>query len=422
LSLNADIINSGANLEKPGNSKSKQTWIHYIETIFACLDANPPLFNSLEETTGISTRSGHHPGISSMQEPAAAISARFVSVSNESLDSNSSSSTNHNMSLSACTTTEEPPSIDYINGIECIDIMKYDQGLPAPLLQELHRVSYYKGYPSRLRYKQVEIKQEKKSKPQTFASQQDVPQTPLEMSLVNSLCQMGFQNVQEIMTSMRTIQEQTRNQTVGSDTILDMIMMHIVHGREEKEEARKMDAARIQSENSMILQECEDNSGDNSIEIVYSANEMLGAEGEEEGEGVQFHESFLLKSGKVKRIFRSLLHRTNADGVQKLLTIEKKCLKWYGTITEPFFRYILCEQIESFDNDTNMDEDSNYVYTDAKHNLIMDKLDKEIKSIEHDLYVISDESEHLRAPRMFTSALETALSKGLISQAIVIDE
>ena len=68
----------------------------------------------------------------------------------------------------------------------------------------------------------------------------------------------------------------------------------------------------------------------------------------------------------------------------------------------------------------DMDGDSNY--SDAKHNLIMEKLDKEMKSIEHNLYVISDESEHLRAPRMFTCALETALSKGLISEEIVVDE
>jgi hypothetical protein len=412
--------NSDTNVEKPGNSKSKQTWIQYIEAIFACLDANPHMFNSLEGTTGISSGHHTHTGTSSMQEPAAAFAASTVPrfVSNQSLDGNSISSTHHTMSLSAGAGTGAPPSIDYFNGIECIDIIKYDQGIPNKLLKELHRVSYYKGYPSRLRHKQVEIKQENQSKPQTCASQQDVPQTPLEMSLVNALCQMGFQDVQEIMMSMRIIQEQTQNQIVGSDTILDMIMMHIVHEREEKEEARKMDDARIQSENSMILQECED-SGDNSIEIVYSANEILGAEGHT---SQLFQESCLLKSPKVKRIFRSLLHRTNADGgvVQKLLTIEKKCLKWYGTITEPFFRYILCEKIESFDDDMDMDGDSNY--SDAKHNLIMEKLDKEMKSIEHNLYVISDESEHLRAPRMFTCALETALSKGLISQEIVIDE
>ena len=124
-----------------------------------------------------------------------------------------------------------------------------------------------------------------------------------------------------------------------------------------------------------------------------------------------FDNSFLLRSSKVKSVFRSLLHKAHADNglVQKLLTIEKKCLQWYGTTTESFFRYILCKRIESWFDDI------------GQHKILMERLEQEIKTIEHDLYVVSDESDHQRAPRMFTSAQETALSKGLISKEIVIE-
>ena len=397
-------------------SESKQTWINYTENTFALLDEDPSLFNAVELASAAASGSDHF--IQTATATATAIIATSTRSAaqtvqhgncnhpNERLIQNCSyaTTTSHISTSSTPQTLVECPSIDYFNGVECLDIIKYTNGLPAPLLQELHRISHHKGYPSKLRYKQVKIKEEKQTQAPRATAQADTPQTLVENVLVSSLRQMGFSDLQEIMSSMRTIQEQVQNQMVGNGILADMIMMHIVYQREEKEEARKMDAARIQSENTMILQETED-SGNTRVEIVYNANEILGAEGQT---SLLFDESFLLTSMEVKTIFRSLLHEDNGV-VQKLLDIEKKCLRWYGTITEPFFRFILCEKIESWLDDI------------GQHKVLTERLEKEIKIIEHDLYVISDQSEHLRAPRMFISAQENAFSKGLISNEIVIE-
>lgn len=372
------------------------------------LDADLSLFNALESASALAIELHIQPTAQGKQNGNCSNSNEALN-ENLACSSNAQTATAHISTSSAPQTPVERPSIEYCNNVECIDIIKYRNGLPAPLLQEFHRISHWKGYPSELRYEQVKIKQEKQANAQAIqaTAQANTPQTPAEICTVHSLSQMGFSDLQEIMSSMRNIQEQVQNQIIGNDILVEMIMMHIVHQREEKEEAMKMDVARMQSEKSMILQE-EEAFGDNGVETVYNVDQILGAEGRT---SLLFDKSFLLRSSQVKSVFRSLLHKAHADNgfVQKLLTIEKKCLQWYGTTTEPFFRYILCKRIESWFDDI------------GQHKVLMERLEKEIKTIEHDLYVVSDESDHQRAPRMFTSAQEIALSKGLISKEIVIE-
>jgi hypothetical protein len=294
--------------------------------------------------------------------------------------------------------------------VELIDLVKYHKGIPPALLNELQRISTYKGYPSRLRYEQVKIKQEPKYEDN---DENDEPKNVVEVHISNTLRQMGFQNMQEIMTSMRKIQSD--HPMVGGEILIDMIMMHIVQQREEREESRKMDEARIQSEQTRIVRETEFcRAGCNGI--VYSIDELLGIE---KIENWAFKDSFLLKSFKVKNLFYELIHeKTNYRlPVQKLLTIEKKSRKWYGDTTEAFFGHILTEKIEEW-----YDELCNSTgAVDVVRNKIVQRLEAEISHIEHELYMISDDSEHMREPRLFKSAREVATSRGLMTDVIQLD-
>jgi hypothetical protein len=176
-----------------------------------------------------------------------------------------------------------------------------------------------------------------------------------------------------------------------------------------------MDAARIQSEQSRIRQETEFNN-DDCVQVVYSVDELLGLE---DRKRCLFKDSFLLKSPKVKKLFYNLITENKDENflVQKLLTIEKKSRKWYGDTTEAFFRFLLCEKIEKWcDELTNSSNASNQTMR-----VISQRLESEISHIEHELYLVSDESVHMREPRLFKSARDVVTSKGLMTDIIHID-
>ena len=88
-----------------------------------------------------------------------------------------------------------------------------------------------------------------------------LPRTPLEIKLLMELQQMGFQDRSEVLNAIRHFTEKTNgNSNSGNDSgsagatdnggpvTSDEVMMWIITQREELEEAKKMDLARLQSE------------------------------------------------------------------------------------------------------------------------------------------------------------------------------
>mmetsp|Transcript_39838 Transcript_39838/g.96144 ORF Transcript_39838/g.96144 Transcript_39838/m.96144 type:complete len:531 (+) Transcript_39838:135-1727(+) len=72
----------------------------------------------------------------------------------------------------------------------------------------------------------------------TSAGESNVPKTPQEFSFFNQLLAMGFQDRDEVMLGIRQ----------SNASSVDEVMMWIIQQREEREEARKMDEARLRSE------------------------------------------------------------------------------------------------------------------------------------------------------------------------------
>lgn len=409
---------------RPATSARKQEHSDYIQRVFTIFDSNPAAWDALEKSSAetCNQRRNHSTEVSSSVICSPRKEFIVEAEGNDPPRTNLPQQTNniyihksanaHRIPKTDETReeTSQSPAVEYWKGIELIDLLKYRDGIPSSLLNELQRISHYKGYPSKLRYEQVRIKQEPKRKSHT---DDHLPKNETEVQIVNALRGMGFQDLQEIMMSMRQIQMD--NPLVGGEILIDMIMMHIVQQREENEESKKMDAARIQSEQSRIRQETEFNN-DDCVQVVYSVDELLGLE---DRKRCLFKDSFLLKSPKVKKLFYNLITENKDENflVQKLLTIEKKSRKWYGDTTEAFFRFLLCEKIEKWcDELTNSSNASNQTMR-----VIRQRLESEISHIEHELYLVSDESEHMREPRLFKSARDVVTSKGLMTDIIHID-
>ena len=430
-------------LKRPTSSAKKQEWLDYALLVFNFLDANPSYWDALTNVSMNCDRIrnncvGEHN--QSATVPVQGHSNSVVIVSDESV---STLGSQYNMKLTSVQAEQHAPyhsqyisntssssttatafaspfssasaqdiDVEYINGIESIDIIKYPNGIPQILLYKLQQISQYKGFPSKLRYEQVKIKQEK-MEPQ-ITIQVDSPQTPFELYVVNELAQMGFQDQSEIMMGFRHIQKE--NPEMDANAMIQTTMLYIVQQREEKDEARKMDEARFQSEQSIILQERVDRKVE--ANIPFTADEMLGFVG---GRSEQFPHSHLLKSSRLKMLFRALLDSFDADQgiVRKLLTIEKKAKSWYGDVSEAFFRYTLCEKIEKlYDKVGNTPTLS----SDQQANII-DQLKSEINSIEKAIYTLSEQAHGLQVPKIFISSRDAAVSKGLIeSDVIMIDD
>ena len=304
-------------------------------------------------------------------------------------------------------------SIEYFKGIECIDMIRYPDGLPGALLYSYQQISQYKGYPSKLRYMQI-IKQEKLDTKKSTPTEMQ-PATPFECHAVNTLKGMGCTDTQEIMSSLKHIQSQ--NPSAGSESIIEQVLMHIVCQREEKSEAEKMDQARIQSEQFQVLHERNDEPKCTN----YTDDEMLGFVG---SKSIRFPKSYLLESPKVKTLFHSLLQKQKDDGtVRDLFEIENKAIKYYGdSLPEPFFT-LLRVKIEIW-HDEFLGEVT--AFSDDGRSVLVDRIKNEIELIQRAMYSLSEQDEALQVPRLFISSKAIAIEKGLMSRqkndVIIIDD
>jgi len=577
--------------QKPSSlAAHKQDWINYVLNVFRALDAQPRYWDFF--FAAMRTR------IQKLMQPNNNInSLRLASTANVAANVAAATSnyTNMGMNTSHCHYKQEHPSNTNVNinihtnsnldeiiqndfriqGKDYINMIKYEQGIPILILNQLHSKFQYKGYPSKLRHEQVRIKTEKQQEARMqnhnkhYHHQQHHtiiqnnqgdyyrPQTTVEFAIVTALQQMGFQDVQEIMISLRHVMQQQQQQqhqlamnTVpNTHMLVDSIMIHIINQREEKEEAKKMDEARIQSENDVLIDEQrrrqrqleqreknnqqydgnlqflfhDNDGGDNrnnacssdgngaifcthgdiidfigSLESSTTATPTIKSStattsttntttGNLSTKSIHFPHSHLLSSIKVRTIFHSILvaqhcqsqsrsssqpHKNDTIRVAKaemvtiknLLSLEQKANKWYGDVTpKPFFGHVLCKRIESWysnsnrnsrsnhkmdndnlnttknyivieedediDNADNMDVDINVnvnVDEQSNNNILMKKMEDEVKAIENAMYNLSEQDVRLQVPKLFIEAREVAIEHGWIDQpkddVIIIDD
>eukprot|EP01083_Nonionella_stella_P270780 917114_1 len=396
-------------LRRPCQSSSKASFVNYLKAVFGYLESHPEYWDYLlpiVESTIPNDGSNATKIISKSQPQSLATSVQSVK-SNIPTESDTSENSSPVPSNAA-----QEIHIERIDGTECLNLIKFPSGvLPQNLIVELQRESQYENFPSKLRYEQVKIKQEKVTKSQAPPDPpEDVPISPIEQYVSAQLRNMGFSDMQEIMGGIRHIQNSTGTGIlpITPDEQVERVMMFIITQREEKEEARKMDEARRYSE-AFILQENEQKDEDDDI-IMFSYNDML----QTSGPNAMFPCSELLRSKKVVHGFKLLPSKKLKveQLVRKLLNLEKKSEKWYGKIIPiPYFRHVLTKKIET------MVEKIHHFTTYSERSEIVENLKTEINSIESGMYLLSEQVENdlgLKYPKIFETAKEDAKSKGLL--------
>ena len=197
-----------------------------------------------------------------------------------------------------------------------------------------------------------------------------VPRDFRESNMLAILRDMGFTCTREILTALRAVAANREEiymvyATNGVDAgwsvqeHVDAAMMWIVTQREEAVEASKLDEARISSEQANWAMEQSRTQEMARVLEEADAVDLIGlARDDIEIKSIHFPCSTLLKNRSVKRCF---LKTINGDGdsnsnsnsgkgeVIRLLNLEKKARKWYGTVLPfSYFEYILCPRIEGW--------------------------------------------------------------------------
>lgn len=184
--------------------------------------------------------------------------------------------------------------------------------------------------------------------------------TQEQARMVNDLQQVGFPR-QEIITAMRQS---------GHDTFME-VMCWIIQQREEREDARQMDAARLASE-----AEKEKEDAKRTATFRYANMEELKA---------KFSSSWILDNLSTGWLLSSIQNDKNKTSWIRLLDLEAKALKWYGNKLPSYYFLELCERGE------------------AKNESEVGKwLTYECKSLEDGLYKL--ENQQGGAPKIFIAA------------------
>jgi hypothetical protein len=170
----------------------------------------------------------------------------------------------------------------------------------------------------------VRVKLERHLSPDT-----DGPRNPMEMSLLVQLSQMGFTNRREILESIR---ELASNASPSQPPSVDSVMVAMITQREEAEEARNMDEARLQSEQarkedaqrrrSLIYNNVEEKLKTASMDDWRRTNGM-------------FPDSWILNENICYDSLSAVIQ--DKDTLLKcklmaLLKLEKKAKQWYGKV------------------------------------------------------------------------------------------
>ena len=189
----------------------------------------------------------------------------------------------------------------------------------------------------------------------------ELPRDYREMTMVASLRNMGFTCTREILTALRVVAS-NREEIYGVgngwnvDEQVDAAMMWIVTEREEAAEAAILDAARLSSEQYNL--DMEQSRNQEMTRELESADlvDLLGGTKEDvnvEVKSIYYPDSILLRNICVRRMFRATItSNSKSNGVKgeviRLLNLEKKARKWYGTVLPfAYFEHVLCPRIVS---------------------------------------------------------------------------
>jgi hypothetical protein len=173
-----------------------------------------------------------------------------------------------------------------------------------------------------------------------------VPQNVHEVNAVKALQQMSFTDPKEILASFRKLQ---RMNSENSPPSIDDVMLDMITAREEAEEARKMDAARLLSEQTRKEESKRRRDGlerefRTSLECCANVQWLMNPQ-----DTRLYQASWVLKDAT---IYATLQKRITSQitilkmELLKLLKFEKNAQKWYGSVLpQSYFRYVVNERL-----------------------------------------------------------------------------
>lgn len=238
----------------------------------------------------------------------------------------------------------------------------------------------------------VSIKQEKSC---DYEDESLQPRNAREISLLGSLTQMGFSR-EEALSSIRA---KTNILSLSHSEQVENLMMWMVTQREEADEARKLDMARIASENS--------NDGITASREAIEDALQSSSQSELFGESTSyFKSSFISKSQTGLEALSTLCTYNDDNGesgkqlVLKYLLLEQKALKWYGpAASKAYFLYDAPKALKPFAAMKNSDA--------------LASLQTELGKVETALYSLKEQQGGV--PRIFLQATKSARLNGLIT-------
>ena len=221
-----------------------------------------------------------------------------------------------------------------------------------------------------------------KAEPMSHVEEQQIleestPQNDQERKLLGELKQMGFTDDSVILQGIRHCQSKSVTQYMTSDAV----MMYLVQRREEMDEAKKMDQARIESERQRKLE---------AARLRAAAREeaqaTMRSSSLKEWKSVFFQSSWILNQ---QNAF-SVLCRVGEDvksSLLKLLEVEAKAAKWYKKVPQQFFQFAVTKRIASLEGDPKG---------------LRDFLNTEIGKIEHAMFTLEEQKGGV--PKLFLQA------------------
>jgi hypothetical protein len=209
---------------------------------------------------------------------------------------------------------------------------------------------------------------------------------------------------------------------LDSATHVEEAMMWIVAQREESDEARKMDLARIRSEqHDQSEEERRRKHVDKRLEEA-SLEDIVGVEGSSDDGGHSkhsrskfFHFSILLRSPMVRSIFLSMSCSEAKKELIRLLKLEQKACQWYGSVLPwAYFTYVAAGRIESWAEDV-ADSKPSSDPSDVSAQDVTALIRNEACTLERALFVLSEQHDNglQNVPKIFIEAREDAMKKGL---------
>ena len=231
------------------------------------------------------------------------------------------------------------------------------------------------------------------------------PQSMVEMRILSELSQMGFPDKKECLDAIRH-EVANSAQTPTSD----MVMMAIITQREENEEAKKMDQARLLSEQDnkdtaeLLREKRKLEEDDRLLHATYA--EWLDPKSSED-QKVMFPRSWLLRHKPSKGLLMDIVNNRDLTEAKKsliqLLKLEKKARLWYAEdFAKPYFTCVVAKRLLNASSE-NLKKEIDDIEEEAKQaTSLPSKQDKDGKP--HIFIKAKEENSTAQAPGESTTA------------------